>query len=421
MRLLNTDTLSEARAKLFAEASKNPLGTKCVPFEESLGHTLAEDLISEVNIPDFRKSSVDGYAVRSKDTQGVTDSIPVFLDVIDEVLMGKASTAEVKPGQAVYVPTGGMVPEGADAVVMVEYAEKFDENSIAVYESVSPGRNVIQEGEDVRRGSVIAVKGTKVRPQEVGVMASAGVSSVSITVPWRISVISTGDELVDVTDMPEKGQTRDINTYSIAAVGRKYGFEVISRKVLKDDRSLIRSTIEEAMAASDVVLVSGGSSQGEKDFTAGIMDELAQPGVLTHGIALKPGKPTILAYDEKSSTVMAGLPGHPAAALIVFELVIGWLYRQMAGIRRPFSVPARMTENVASAGGKTTCQLVKLLEDTCEERLADSAHKECMYAAQPLFGKSGLMTMLSRADGYTLTDTDEEGLKEGQIVQVMLF
>lgn len=414
MRLLNTDTLDEARAKLLAEAEKNPPGKERVPFEESLGRILAEDLISEVNIPDFRKSSVDGYAVVSKDTQGVTDSIPVFLDVTEEVAMGHAPSGTVGPGQAVYVPTGGMLPDGADAMVMVEYAEKFDENSIAVYDSVSPGRNVIQEGEDVRKGSVLMRKGAKVRPQEVGVMASAGISSVCVTAPWRISVISTGDELVDVEDDPVKGQTRDINTYSIAAAGRKYGFDIVSRRVLKDDRALIREAVEEAVKVSDVVLVSGGSSQGEKDFTAGIMDELAQPGVLTHGIALKPGKPTILAYDEKSATVLAGLPGHPAAAMMVFELLIGWLYCQLTGMQRPRRIPAKISENVAAAGGKTTCLLVKLTEE--QDDISG-----CMYRAQPLFGKSGLMTMLTEADGYTLIDTDDEGLKEDQIVQVVLF
>lgn len=414
MRLLNTDTLDEARAKLLAEAEKNPPGKERIPFEESLGRILAEDLISEVNIPDFRKSSVDGYAVVSKDTQGVTDSIPVFLDVTEEVAMGHAPSGTVSPGQAVYVPTGGMLPDGTDAMVMVEYAEKFDENSIAVYDSVSPGRNVIQEGEDVRKGSVLMRKGAKVRPQEVGVMASAGISSVCVTAPWKISVISTGDELVDVEDDPTKGQTRDINTYSIAAAGRKYGFDIVSRRVLKDDRALIREAVEEAVKVSDVVLVSGGSSQGEKDFTAGIMDELAQPGVLTHGIALKPGKPTILAYDEKSATVLAGLPGHPAAAMMVFELLIGWLYCQLTGMQQPRRVPAKISENVAAAGGKTTCLLVKLTEE--QDDISG-----CMYRAQPLFGKSGLMTMLTEADGYTLIDTDDEGLKEDQIVQVVLF
>lgn len=418
MRLLNTDTLEEARAKLLAEAEKAPPGREYVPFEESLGRILAEDLVSEVNIPDFRKSSVDGYAVVSKDTQGVTDSIPVFLEVTEEVAMGHAPSGKIMPGQAVYVPTGGMLPDGADAMVMVEYAEKFDENSIAVYDSVSPGRNVIQEGEDVRKGSVLMRKGTKVRPQEVGVMASAGISRVCVTAPWKITVISTGDELVDVEDIPEKGQTRDINTYSVSSAGRKYGFEVISRKVLKDDRALICDAVEEAMTVSDVVLVSGGSSQGDKDFTAGIMDELAEPGVLTHGIALKPGKPTILAYDEKSSTVLAGLPGHPAAALMVFELIIGWLYRQLAGIKKPCRVPARITENVAAAGGKTTCLLVELVEDKKEAGIRENG---CIYSARPLFGKSGLMTTLARADGYTLIDTDDEGLKEDQIVQVTLF
>lgn len=409
MRLLKVDTLKEARKKLLTAASGKPLETEKAHFAKALGRILAADLKSVENIPGFRKSTVDGYAVKAADTQGVTESIPVFLDVIDEVEMGKAPSKAVKSGEAIYVPTGGMVPDGADAMVMIEYCEKFDDTSIAVYDPVSPGRNIIAIGEDIKVGEMVITRGSSLRPQELGLLSSAGVYEPEVYKPWKVIVISTGDELVGADETPAKGQIRDINTYSVSAAAVKLGFEVIDTKVLKDNEKLIEDTIKEAMAKSDLVVVSGGSSQGEKDHTADVMDRLSEGGVFTHGIALKPGKPTILGYDKNTETILTGLPGHPAAALMVFELLIGWLYRQLTGQKEPLTVPAVITENVAAAGGRTTCQLVELIKAGCE------------YKAVPIFGKSGLMTTLTKADGYVMIDADIEGLKEGQQVSVVLF
>lgn len=454
MKLLKVDTLDEAREKLLAAVPKKLMKCERTALLQSLGRVLAEDLQSEENIPGFRKSTVDGYAVRASDTQGVTDSIPVFLDVIEEVAMGTAPKESVKAGQAVYVPTGGMLPEGADAMAMVEYCEKFDERSIAVYEPVSAGRNIITAGEDIRAGQVFLPRGCKLSPREIGVLASAGIHRPLVFKPWRVTVISTGDELVDAQAAPASGQVRDINTYALSAAASRQGFEVVGMEVLRDDASLIEAALRRAMENSDLVVMSGGSSQGEKDYTADVMDRLAEPGVFTHGIALKPGKPTILGYDEKTETILAGLPGHPAAALLVFELAIGWLYRKLTGQEEPVAVPARITENVAAAGGKTTCLLVELqrcgdldgagdaavrndagvrndvgaqnasvFQDGagCQDTAALQNDTPCVYRAVPIFGKSGLMTTLARADGYVLIDMDAEGLAAGQQVSVTLF
>lgn len=410
MRLLKVDTLTEAREKLLKAAENKIPAVETVGFEEALGRVLAEDLSSKDSIPGFRKSTVDGYAVMAKDTLGVTESIPVFLDVIEEVAIGTQPKKTVGPGQAVYVPTGGMVPEGADAMVMIEYCEKFDDTSIAVYNSVSPGRSIIMEGEDIMSGAQFLKKGKVIRPQEVGVMASAGVTEVQVYKPWKITIISTGDELVDAKEQPEKGQTRDINTYSVSSISRNHGFEIVDRKVLKDDKELLTAVISKAMSESDVVICSGGSSQGEKDHTADVMDQLSNEGVFTHGIAIRPGKPTILGYDEKTETILVGLPGHPAAAMLVFELMVIWLYRQLTGQKEAPKTLARISENVAGGAGRTTCLLLELTEG-----------EDGIYTAEPVLGKSGLMTTLTRADGYTLVHGDTEGLKEGELIQVTLF
>lgn len=410
MKLLNVDTLDEAREKLLSAASgKSPAAEK-VSLKESFGRILARDVRSEDNIPGFRKSTVDGYAVRAADTQGAGDSIPVFLKVVETVAMGEAPEKKIEPGQAAYVPTGGMLPEGADAMVMIEYCEKFDENSIAVYDSVSPGRNMVAAGEDVSAGQVIMEKGTRITAREAGVLASSGVHMPEVFAPWKVSIISTGDELVAADVKPEPGQVRDINTYSLLAATAGKGFETVSTAVIKDEENLLEKAVEEAFKTSDVVLVSGGSSQGDKDHTARVLDRLSHGGVFTHGIALKPGKPTILGYDGESQTILAGLPGHPAAALMVFELLIGWLHRKLTGQKEPLSVPAVITENVPAAGGRTTCQMVKLEKEpggTC--------------SARPLHGKSALMTTLTRADGYTMIGVNREGINEGDTVEVILF
>ncbi len=410
MKLLNVDTLEEARRKLIAAAAHKVPEHEQTDFRKALGRVLAEDVTSEDDVPGFRKSTVDGYAVKASDTQGVTESIPAFLDVVETIEMGKAPEKHISSGQASYVPTGGMLPDGADAVVMVEFCEKFGGDSIAVYESSAPGKNIIYAGEDIPAGSVFLKKGCRIRPQEIGVLASAGVKKVPVFCPWKVTVISTGDEIINVDDRLSAGKTRDINTHSVSAAAVKYGMELAGQHVLADDPELLKEKVISSLAESDVVVVSGGSSQGEKDRTAEVFDEITSGGVFTHGIALKPGKPTILSYDSDSDTVLVGLPGHPAAAVMVFELLIVWLYRRLTEQKDPETVAAMITENVASAGGRTTCLMVSLGDK-----------KNGIYQAVPVLGQSGLMTTLTKADGYTMIDVNDEGLEKGQLIEVSLF
>lgn len=409
MNLLTVDTIEQAREKLEAAISEKKEQIEFIKLKDALGRVLATDLVSPEPIPHFRRSTVDGYAVRASDTSGVTESIPVFLEMVEKIEIGTPAVRTIAPGQCTYVPTGGMVPEGADAVVMIEYCENFDETSIAVYDSVSAGRNIIGIGEDIREESLFLKKGTRLRPQEIGVLSSAGVHTVPVYKPWKITIISTGDELVPAEQKPGLGQIRDINTYVLEAMSRKYGFAVVEKKVLRDQRELLETAVKKGMETSDLVVVSGGSSQGEKDHTADVLDKLARPGVFTHGIALKPGKPTILGYDNGTKTILAGLPGHPAAAMLVFELLIVWLYRQETSQPEPKKTTAVMETNAAGAPGRSTCLLVELLEG------------EDHYIARPILGKSGLMTTLSRAHGYTMIDMNKEGLKTGETVRVVLL
>lgn len=408
MKLLRTSTLQFAREKLL-DYLKDKQDIETVELMSAQGQILAGDIISTCAIPHFRRSTVDGYAVISKDTHGASESIPVFLDNIEDIHIGYEAKSSLKNGQCAYVPTGGMVPDGADAVVMVEYCEPFDKSSVAVNGSVSVGRNVVDIGEDMENGGVILKRGTKLRPFEIGALASAGVDKIPVFKPLKLTIISTGDELVPTGTLPSAGQVRDINTYALESLAKKRGFDVIATYVLKDDEETLRSVISDSMQKSDIVAVSGGSSQGKKDFTAKIIDEIAKPGVFVHGISVKPGKPTILGYDAKSDTALVGLPGHPVAAMMIFELVAVFAKNKLTCQADEKYVYAKMKTNVGSAPGKTTCQMVRL------------AGEDFGYIAEPLFGKSGLMSTLTGADGYTLIDMNKEGLRKDELVKVFLI
>ncbi len=409
MKLLKVDTLKEAREKLYSAVKWPFLDTEEVSIRSSIDRVLAEDLYSPCMVPEFPRSTVDGYAVVAKDTMGASDSLPVFLDIVEEIEIGYPSTHVLKSGECAYVPTGGMVPEGADAMVMVEYSELFDETKVAIYGTASSGSNIISVGEDRKKGQLMLKKGTLIRAQEVGTLASVGIDTVQVYKKPTLTIISTGDELVDIRDTTKPGQIHDINTYAIESMAKKQGFLVQRTYVLKDQEELLIQAVSEAMEDSAIVAVSGGSSQGKKDITAKVLDELSQPGVFTHGIALKPGKPTILGVDDKSKTVLMGLPGHPAAALIVFQLIGIWLKEKFEERPENIQVLAKMETNVASAPGRLTCQLVKLVQT------------EKGYIARPILGKSGLMSTLTESDGYVFIDQNHEGLNIGEAVYVHLL
>ena len=406
MDLLKVDTIEEARNKLTACCAGIMPGTEETELTEAAGRVLAFDIFSKENIPPYRRSIMDGYAVRSKDLGAAGDMIPTSLKVTGEVLLGTdSSKLSVEPGCCVYVPTGGEVPEGADAVVMVEYCEPFGEDMLAVSKSASPGENVVQAGEDVAEGGILLSKGRKLRSQDIGVLAAAGVTAVPVFVPWRVAVISTGDELVSPEETPGPGQIRDINSYTISARSTEEGFTVMRTLSVKDDSEAIAAALETAKDDSDLVVISGGSSQGKKDMTAALIDKAADHGVLTHGIAAKPGKPTITGFDRASKTLFIGLPGHPAAALMVYEQLVISLWRCMTGREPMRTVKARVTVNTPSAPGRKTFQLVKLAGDE----------------AEPVFARSGMISPMSAADGYFIMDENQEGVKAGEAVEVFLW
>ena len=414
MKLLNVDTLEAARQKIlgFASLWKFPHEELTLNQVLSFGFArpkiLAEDLYSPDDIPGFARSTVDGYALLASDSAGAGEAIPVFLKLAGTVAMGKPVDFSIQSGECAYVPTGGMLPAGADAVVMVEHCENAAEN-IAVYEAAAAGAGTALAGEDVRKGGLLLRRGALIRPQEAGALAAAGVNSVPVFAPLALSLISTGDELIPSEQNPRPGEIRDINTTALKAQALKRGFRVLSSRLFGDDEKRLEAAMREALPESDILLVSGGSSQGEKDYTAGIFNRISKPGVFTHGLALKPGKPTILGWDEKSQTLLVGLPGHPVAAMMVFELLLGWLFDKLFDRPSLFAIPAKISCNLPASPGRAVCQPVIL-------------HlKEGSYTAEPVFGKSGMITTLTQADGYIIIDLNKEGLTKGEDVLVNLL
>ena len=408
MKLLTVDTIEEARAKLLGSVAHWKLPVERVDISIAQGRIIAEDIASPEDIPGFRRSTVDGYAVIAADTSGAGESVPVFLKFAGSVEMGQAAGFTLGRGECAYVPTGGMLPDGADAMVMVEYSEVFG-SEIALYESAAHGSHVAQIGEDARQGVVLLQRGTRIGAQEIGALAAAGITEAPVYIPLRLSIISSGDELIPPAANPRPGQIRDTNTLALNALAGESGYTVTGSQTLGDNEAVLEKAVRDAVRLNDVVVLSGGSSQGEKDMTADILAQVTGGGVYTHGLAIKPGKPTILAYDKSSDTVLVGLPGHPVSALIVFRVLLSWLARQLCGEKKPFPVPATISCNIAGSPGRTTYQPVTLHP------------KANGYLAEPVFGKSGMITTLTKADGYIVIDLNKEGLKEGEAVEVFLW
>ena len=409
MELLQVDTVADAITKI-KDASRGVLPRVTVkPLAQALGATLAEAAAAPEDVPGFDRSTVDGYAVLADDTAGAGESLPCFLKIVGEVEMGKPAPCSIRHGECAYVPTGGMLPPGADAVVMVEYCDRFAD-SVAVADAVSPGRNVIWRGEDIKAGQNVLEAGCKLRPSDIGVLAAIGKEQVKVWEGPKIAVFSTGDEIVPPgREKLETGQVRDINSNAVAAMATQAGFRVTATGIIPDVEDRLRETLKQAMAENDVVVVSGGSSQGVKDMTERVIDSISSPGILSHGLAVKPGKPTIIGWDDESGTLFIGLPGHPVSAMIVFDSVLLDWWRQATGqtVRRP--MVAKLDRNVMGSPGRETYQPVRL-------QLTSEG-----WLAEPVFYRSGLISALAAADGFFVLERNREGLSAGEQVLVYLY
>ncbi len=377
-------------------------------LEEALHYILAEQVYAKENVPSFDRSTVDGYAVRAKDTYGSSESMPGFLTLAGEVRMGEAPTAKVGQGTAVYVPTGGMMPEGSDSVIMIEHCEDL-EGLLNTYKQVAPGENIISAGEDIKEGEILLNKGTKLRPQELGALASLGITHVKVFRQVRVGYLSSGDEIVPYqTETLLEGQIRDINYLTIAGLANEWNIDVIYGGIVRDDYEEFRSRARDLYDQVDCLILSGGSSVGVKDYTTDVIQSLGGPGVFVHGISIKPGKPTILALANGKPVM--GLPGHPASAMIIFKLFGERILRKLKGEKiehKPERIFAKITKNIPSSMGRADYIRVRLFEN------------EGDWWAEPILGKSGLITTLVKSDGIVEISSEKEGVSQGDYVPVI--
>jgi len=401
-------TPGEARERLLQHL-KAALPSEDISVQDALGRILAADIFSPIELPAFPRSNMDGYAVRAQDTFGATDGLPAYLKVGGEVPMGEAPRTSVRPGEGVRIPTGAMIPEGADAVVMVEHTQEVDPSTIEVTRPVAPGENVVRGGEDVTRGERLLPKGHCLRPQDVGGLLGVGILTVSVVRRPRVVIIATGDEVVPPPVEPGPGQVRDINTYTIATLVLQAGGIPQPLGIVRDDYDALREAAESGITQGDALIISAGSSVSTRDMTAGVIGTLGRPGVLVHGVALKPGKPTILAVCGDKPVF--GLPGNPVSTFVTFDLFVRPALYHLAASAPPErgTVRARLTKNVASAFGREDYVPVRLLEQGGE------------VLAEPVYGKSNLIYTLIKAHGLITIPLNVGGLSAGETVEVRRF
>jgi len=407
MQFFKVKTVEETFALIQENITKVGEVSVCA-LEEALHCILAEPVSADENVPAFDRSTVDGYAVVAKDTYGSSESMPGFLTVSGEVKMGEAATKPLSRGEAIYVPTGGMIPPGSDSVLMIEHCEEIS-GLLNTYKQIAPGENVIRAGEDIKAGEILLEAGTKLRPQEIGALASLGISKVSVYRPIKAAYLSTGDEIVPYdSERLEVGQIRDINYLTVSGLAREWGVEVIYGGITSDDYEIFASKARELYEQADILILSGGSSVGAKDYTTEVIQSLGDPGVFVHGISIKPGKPTILAVAEGKPVI--GLPGHPASAMIIFRLFGEKIIKKLQGEQsqpKPERIFARITKNIASSPGRSDYIRVRLFM------------KEGEWWAEPIIGKSGLITTLVKSDGIVEISSEKEGISQGDYVPVL--
>lgn len=398
----------DAARKRFMEHWKPAMRTERVATRSALGRVLAETIVSPQNLPEFARSAVDGYAVIASDTWGASPGLPAFLTVVGEAAMGRAATQPVSEGETVLVHTGGMIPPGADAVVMVEHTQRVDAASIEVLKPVAEGEAIIQVGEDVRSGELLFAPGFRLRPQDIGGLLALGITQVDVAARPRVSILSTGDEVVPPEQRPALGQVRDVNSYALAAAVEREGGEALLHDIAPDDRATLEAAAIRAFGAADILVISAGSSVSYRDLTVEVIAGLGAPGVLVHGVSIKPGKPTILAVCHGKAVF--GLPGNPVSALVVFDLFVAPAIRALLGVaapRRPV-VRARLARNIASTTGREDYVAVRL-----EERDGETW-------AVPVLGKSNLIYTLVFGEGSVRVPLDSNGIAAGEWVEVLL-
>jgi molybdopterin molybdotransferase len=412
LKMFNKKYIAPAQAiRLMLDIVNGPLPAEKVITEACVGRVAATDIYAGENLPGFARSSVDGYAVRSADTYGAKETMPAYLRLKGEIVMGKGADFRISSGEAAAIPTGGMLPSGADAVIMIENAQIASDAMVEILRPAAYGENVIQADEDIKKGSLVISGGTRLRPQDAGALAGLGFTVIDVFRKPVVSLISTGDEIVAHGNSLGPGQVRDINSFTLSGLINEEGGIAVKKGIIMDDYDQIKQALAVSLDDSDMVLVTGGTSVGTRDMTAAIIEETGGGKVLFHGVAVKPGRPLIGGIVR--SKPVFGLPGHPAAVAVCFGLFVKPVMNKLEGLNPEKilnkSLTAVMEKGIASAAGR---------EDHIRVRIEK---RDRGYIAIPVLGKSGLIMTLVRADGVVIIPENKLGLDQGETVTVNLF
>ena len=420
----------DARKLLFSHLPDRQNDSESISVVSALDRVLAEDILAPHPLPEFHRTTVDGYAVRAKDTFGASDSLPSYLTLIGEVPMGNAPAFEVQSGQCALIHTGGMLPNGADAVVMLEYTQiaagtgsprpiEVTPTEVEIFRAVADGENVIRVGEDVAPGQLVQARGSLIRPAEIGGLLALGITTVFVARKIRVGLISTGDEVIDPGQRPRPGQVRDVNSYTLSALVEKNGGMAIRYGVVTDQFDILQAASAKALEECDLVVITAGSSASTRDMTADVIRSLGAPGVLVHGINTRPGKPTILGVCNGKAVI--GLPGNPVSALVNgYLFVLPVIQRLLNALPRPkAALYAKLAVNLPSQAGREDWWPVKLQAFPSPGGRGASGEGEIL--AEPIFGKSNLIFTLAKADGLLRISPDATGLSAGEMVEVLLI
>ena len=407
--LFTVVTPQEALEKL-KDNLTHRVASETVKTNLAIGRVTAGPIYSSDNLPTFPRSTMDGYAVIASDTYGSTESIPTYINLIGEIPMGQPSDLILTRGNIAKVHTGSMLPEGSDAVVMVENTQIVDAQTIEIVRPVAPGENILQVGDDIAKGQIILPEGHLMRAQDIGGQMGLGINELNVYGRPKVVIISTGDELIPPNKDITPGKIRDINTYSLAALTLQSGAIPLTTPIIGDSFEELLDTARKSILEADMLVISAGSSVSTRDLTSAVISNLGDPGILVHGISIKPGKPTILASIEGKPVV--GLPGNPVSALVIFDIFCIPSIYMLSGCSTPPDKPnvdARITHNLASIPGREDYIPVKLRTEG-EILLAD-----------PIFGESNLITTVMKADGLIKIPLDKSGIYQGEIVNAKMF
>ena len=387
-----------------------PLGDEEISLEDSFGRVLSRDMYSPSDMPGFPRATMDGYAVRSRDTFGASPHLPAIVQLKGEVKMGEIPKIRIGKGEAAKIATGGMLPDGADGVVMIEFCHMIDDSTIEIERAISPWENVMQPDDDIKRGELVLKRGKRLRAQDIGALAGLGIQYVSVYKRPRVAIISTGDEVIPIDKEPSPGQVRDINRYTLSSFCRAIGAHPIFLGICPDEFSVLRELVEKGIEIANSVWISGGSSVGTRDLTLKVFESMKGFELLVHGIAIRPGKPTII--GKVDSKPIVGLPGQVSSAFIVAEIFMSRIIKRLSGEDPSDMVPhieAIMTRNMESSPGREDYIRVRLLKERGD------------IFADPIMGKSGLISPLIQADGLVRIEMNREGVYEGEKVEVIPF